>query len=254
MQVTLTLSHWAKHHVRLAMVVILVLEVINGFNGVLLGATLLAELPTATLYVGTALLLIFATHLRLLYHTGPDTKGFRRWCLCGAFWGNFLLFGLVGGLLVPRPPKQTVSTGALGYQQMDIRSDTLIRPDTLRPLQPWVAIRTTGRRSALSIEEGFVTLFAFSILIALVMGIVACQISCSGYGFLAGVVSVLGLGFLAGGLYFLGRAKQKPIRDRGEVPGVERRRNVRRFWLTWAVLAGGAGLIHLLISQSYRFR
>ena len=249
-----TLSRWANRHVRLAIALIVFAEVVNGFNGVMLGATLLADVPTATLYVGTALVMIFATDVRRLHYTGPDTADFRRWCLVGAFLGNFLLFGLVGGLLVPRPQKKAASTGAWGYRRVEVRSDTLVRPDTLRPAGPPAAVASADRRSVGKIKAGFVAMFVLSLVLVLVTGLLACNASCSGYGFMAGVVSVLGLGFLAGGLYFLGRAGDKPIRDWGEPTPAERRRNARRFWLGWAVLAVAAGLIHVVISNSFRFR
>lgn len=240
MQLLRLFSRWASRHVPLAVTLIILFEVANGFNGVLLGATLLADVPTAGLYVGTALLMIFATGVRRLYYTGPDTEDFRRCCLFGAFLGNFLLFGLVGGLLVPRPQKQAESTGAWGYRRVEIRSDTV------RSAEPSVAVANADRPNNRHVKGGFVAMFVISLILVLITGLLACNAACSGYGFLAGVVSVLGIGFLAGGIYFLGRAGEKPIKNWGEPTVAERRRYARRFWLIWGVLAGVFGLIVLL--------
>lgn len=254
MQFVRFLSRWASRHVRLAIALIILFEVVNGFSAVLLGATLLGDVPTGGLYVGTALLMLFATGIRRLYYTGPDNEDFRRGCLFGAFLGNFLLFGLIGGLLVPRPQQRAESTGAWGYRRVEVRSDTIIRPDTIRPAEPPVVVTKADRIKDRNIRAGFVGLFFLCILMVLLTATLACSAACSGYGFLAAVVSVLGLGFLAGGIYFVGRAAAEPVRGWGEPTGAERRRNARHFWLTWAVLAAGAGLIHILISNSFRFR
>ena len=234
----------------MAITLIILGEVVNGFGGFILGATLLDHMPTAWLHVGMAALIGLAVGIRMLDRTVVGNFNYRRWCLFGAFFGNFLLFGLLGGLTAPRTQPRDVATGAWGSRRIESRADTLVRPDTLR--------RGAGSTVNMAAAEGapgkqtgkkvlFFFLFLLGIYMTVVMAGLACSIACAGHGFLALIVFMLGLGFPAGGIYFLGRAADRPFKNLRDMNPDERRRAGRRFWRSWGLLIGLFTLI-LLIS------
>lgn len=204
-----TLSQWASRHAPLAIALIILFDVTNALNGFVLGATLLDNVPTAGLLAGVTVLVGWAVAVRWLYYTSAGGYWFRRRCLFGAFLGNFLLFGLVAGLMTPRPQPHDVLASAWGRRIIESRADTLIRPDTLRPVrQLIIAANTDQTERQTGKRVGFVLLFVLSLVLLYGSVALACSIACSGYGFLATVVYLLGLGFLAGGIFFLGRLRE----------------------------------------------
>lgn len=242
------ISQWASQHAPFAIALIILCEVINGVNGVVLGAAWFNTLPVAALHLGVALLIGVVMGIRIMARSGGDNFRIRRWYLLGAFFSNFLLFGLLGGLMAPRSGPHDVPTGAWGSRRIEKRASTLIRADSLPATKPAVISRE-GRRSDETKDGrlGYVLLFLLSLPLMYVSTGLACSLSCSGYGFFAAIVLVLGLGFLAGGIYFLGRAsKKQPAKLRDMTPA-ERRRTGRRFWLSWGILTGIFALL-LLIS------
>lgn len=244
------LSRWASRHAPLAITLIILGEVVNGYSGVMLGATLLNEVSLYILHAGIAILVSLAAGVRLLSRTNTGRFSVGRWCLFGAFLGNFLLFGLLGGLMAPRSQPHNVAVGAWGSRRVEVRADTLARPNTLRPVKQSVTATNAARSSAdgqAGKRIGYGLLFGLSFILTYLMTALACNIACSGYGFLAVVVFLLGLGFLAGGIYFLGRALDKQVTKRSDMTPDQRRRTGRRFWLSWVILIG-LTVVSLLIS------
>lgn len=240
------LSQWASRHAPLAIALIIGCEVVNGFNGFMLGATLLDTLPVAGLHAGVAVLVSLAMGVRLLARTGVGGFNFRRGCLFGAFLGNFLLFGLLGGLTAPRLQPHDVPTGAWGSRRIESRADTLVRPDSLRPADRSAVVRGDRSDKQRGRSTGFALLFVLSLLLMFFTTSLACGILCAGYGFFAAIVFLLGLGFLAGGIYFLGRASEREVKSLRDMTPAERRRAGRRFWLSWGILTGLFTLLLLI--------
>ena len=244
-----TIATWASRHAPLAISLIILSEIINGLNGLTLGAAWLDTVSIITLHAGIAVTMSLAVGVRLLAATRPANFGFRRWCLFGALLTNLLLFSLLGGLIAPRSQSTNTPLSALGVSyRVESRADTLAPSDTLRPVVQNKAIENTrppdnqsGKRA------GFVVLFFLSFFLLYLTTGLACNIACAGYGFLAVVVLLLGLGFLAGGIYFLGRAMDKQLKRRADMTPAEKRRTGRRFWVAWGFLAGVFTLL-LLIS------
>lgn len=245
------LSQWASRHAPLAIALIIGCEVVNGFNGFILGAALLDMLPVAGLHAGVAVLVSLAVGVRLLARTGGGDFNFRRACLFGAFLGNFLLFGLLGGLTAPRPQSHDVPTSAWGSRRIESRTDTLVRPDSLRPVKASAVVQERRKSDKQGGKRvGFVLLFVLSLFLMYFTTGLACGILCAGYGFFAAIVFLLGLGFLAGGIYFLGRVAEKPVKRLRDMTPAERRRTGRRFWLSWGLLTGIFTLLLLIAAIS----
>lgn len=234
------ISRWASRHAPAAIALIILCELINGFNGFVLGAVWLNTLPVAALHAGVAVLVCFAVSVRLLARSGGGDFSRRRWWLFGAFLGNFLLFGLLGGLTAPRPQLHDVPTSAWGNQRIESRFDMLVRPGSSQPVNgSAVVVREESRSDRQGGKRaGFVLLFLLSFPLMFFATGLACSIACSGYGFLAVIVFLLGLGFLAGGIYFLGRATDKQMKRLRDMAPDERQRTGRRFWLSWVILSG----------------
>ena len=247
------LSRWASRHVPLAITLIVLCEVANAFSGLILGAAWLDTVPVAGLHTGLAVLISLAAGIRLTAHRGAGNYRIERWCLFGAFLSNFLLFGLLGGLMAPRTQPLDVSVGAWGSQRKEIRTDTLTQANTQRPDRSSLLAKAVASRDITPSGQqtgwriGYVLLFVLSFFLTYLMTGLACSIACSGYGFLALIVFLLGLGFLAGGIYFLGRALEKRVKKRSDMTPDERRRTGRRFWLSWLILIG-ITVLSILIS------
>lgn len=109
-----TLFQWASRHAPLAIALIILFDVTNALNGFVLGATLLDNVPTAGLLAGVTVLVGWAVAVRWLYYTSAGDYWFRRRCLFGAFLGNFLLFGLVAGLMTPSRTTYWPARGGVG--------------------------------------------------------------------------------------------------------------------------------------------
>ena len=246
-----TLSHWASRHTPLAILLIIICEITNGFNGLTLGAAWFDALPIAGLHAGIAVLLSLAVGIRLMARLGTGHFGLGRWCLFDAFLSNFLLFGLLGGLMAPRIHAQNASTAAWGSRRVEVRTDTLTRPDALRPVQSATAVSDEARSNNQGGKRaGYVLLFVLGLFLTYFTTALACSIACSGYGFLAVVVLLVGFGFAAVGIYFLGRALDKQLKNRSEMSPAERRRTGRRFWISWVFFIGLAA-VSLLLSAIF---
>jgi hypothetical protein len=244
-----TIAYWASRHASLAIALIVLGEVINGINGIILGAAWLDTVSVATLHAGIAVVMSLAVGIRLLAASHRGDFGFRRWCLFGAFLTTLVLSGLLGGLMAPRSqPASGISTALGIVYRVKSRADTLAPADTLRPV-----IRDTATTDTRPVDKqggkraGFVLLFFLSFFLLYITTALACSIACAGYGFLALVVFLLGLGFLAGGIYFLGRAMDKQLKRRVDMAPTEKRRTGRRFWVAWGLLTG-LSVFLLLIS------
>ncbi|MBO0952916.1 hypothetical protein [Fibrella forsythiae] len=241
-----TLARWANHQPALAIALLIVCELLNGYNGLGLGAALLEELPLTVLQVGIGLLLGWAMAVRQLARQGQKSFGFGRWCIGGAFLANFLLFVLLGGSMAPRPGAPSGPLNAWG-RRIDHQADSLSHPTPLpanwqlaKPARPVKADEQTGKRIL------FVGLLLLGIGLAVLATGLACSIACSGHGFAAVLVLLLGLGFPAGGIYFASRLGEHPIKKASEFTPAERRRATRRFFKAWGILVGLVAFLLLL--------
>lgn len=242
------LSQWASRHGLIAILLLVLGEVVNGFNGVLLGASGLGTVSPFSLCLGilllTGLILFVLSYARQSYLRGNYWAG-RRW-LFMAFLGNFLLFTLLGGLWNQRiqEPRSTVS--ALGNRRIDVVRDTVIPVDSTRQAN-WSAaqanVPTADQPAPAGKRAGYILLGLLGIVVAYFVAGIACSIACAGYGFLAAVTFLFGLGGLAGTVYFFGRAMQKPLKRRRDMTPDERRRDSRRFWLAWLIIVGIVSLL-----------
>lgn len=232
-----TLSRWASRHRHFAISLIILCELVNGFNGVSLGSMLAGSLSASWLTVGVVLLIggVISIHRCARLSARASDYGLERRYLLAAFLGNFLLFSLLGGIWERDIQQAHPSVSARANRRVAV-SDTLPAPETA-PLasQPteYPAKQQAGQRTK------YILLGVLEIGVAFMAASLACNIACAGYGFLAFVVFYFGfLGSIAGSVYYFARSAQKPIKPRHAMSATERRRDSRRFWLPWLVLAG----------------
>ena len=219
------LSRWAKRHAHLAIVFLIGCEVLNAFNGLLLGMNLLENWSFAGLLLLAILLGGGAVLVRLQYRTNQPYTTARRW-IFGAFLGNFLLFGVLGGLWAERIQSPTVNQTAWGNRRAVMRSDTLIKPANVTSSNQ--ANYYTSRKERAANPTGtrvlFVLLFVAGILLTGLAAGIACNLVCSNYAGAALLVAVAGLGVFGGSFFFLSRAFDKALEPWRETPPPQRRR------------------------------
>lgn len=230
------LSRWASRHVPLAITLLILVEVANGINGLLMGATLLGGWSASALWLVTGLVLIGIGSVRVRY---AKQSGFwpKRWCLLGAFVGNVLLFGCVGGLLENSVQSAQPASGVWGNRRVNVVGDTL-RPasDSIQTTdnQPMV-VRKTRAHPRNERRLLYVFLAILGVGLAYFAVGLSCSLSCSGYGFAAALVFLFGfLGSVLGSAYFLKRAIAKQLKRSADM----RRRDLQRFGLAWLILIG----------------
>ncbi|GAB4042812.1 hypothetical protein [Spirosoma litoris] len=244
------LSYWASRHTRLAIFLIVLGEVVNGFTGVLLGATILDKIPLASLTVCMVLLIGMAIFIQLYpLETSASTNYWtgRRW-LFVAFLSNFLLFNLLGGIWNHHIQTTQPTTSVLGGRRIVVVGDSLSPADTGRRATH-SEIKAIATDTAPKPPRGlYVALGILGIVVTYFMAALACSIACSGSGFLALLTLYLGLGGLAGSVYYFSKLGQKPLKRRRDMTAEERRRDSGHFWRPWAILIGITTVILLIVA------
>ncbi len=241
-----TISRWASSHVRTAILIIVICEVLNAFSGLLLGMNLLEGWPMGGLLLLAVVLGGGAVLVRLQYRSDQPYVAARRW-LFGAFLSNFLLFGLLGGLWAESVQSPTPNRAVWGSRRMVMRSDTIIKPATKTSINQadYYASRTERSRTPTGSRILFISLFVLGIVLSGLVAALACNLACTGYGVGAVVMFVAGVGVFAGGFFFLSRALEKVIKPWREMSRSER----RRIWLrALPLLLGFLALAFILIN------
>lgn len=165
----------------------------------------------------------------------------RRW-IFGAFFCNFLLFMLLGGLWIKQIQEPVSMYKVLASRQVASRSDTLAPKSDLRSnnqayyerSKPANTSKQGGKRA------GFILLFGAGILLTLFAARLACTLACAGNGVAAFLIALLGAGVLSGSSFLMSRAFDKTIKPWKQMNRPERKRVYLRSLLiivgAWAVL------------------
>lgn len=243
------LSYWASRHTRLAIFLIVLGEVVNGFTGVLLGATILDKIPLIGLTVCMVLLIGMAIFIQLYPSQASASTHYwisRRW-LFVAFLSNLLLFNLLGGIWNHHIQTTQPTTSVLGSRRIVVVGDSLSPADTVRRATH-SEIKVTPSDTTPPSHGLYITLGILGIAVTYFMAALACSIACSGSGFLALLTFYLGLGGLAGSVYYFSKLGQKPLKRRRDMTAEERRRDSGHFWRPWAILIGITTVILLIVA------
>ncbi|MBN8826027.1 MULTISPECIES: hypothetical protein [unclassified Spirosoma] len=245
-----TLSVWASRHPILAIGLIIFGELANGFNAILLGASLFNKLPPLWLYISSLSIigLILSVHIQATHSEASYSYwAVRRWAFI-AFTGSLLLFSLLGGLWAHRVQASDATSIVLGSRRIAVVNDSLARPDTIQqPAHSTTKARLTRADNTAPPRIVYILLGIAGIAVAYVLAGLACNVLCAGYGFGALLTFYLGLGGLAGSFYYFSKAFQRSPKRRRDMTADERKRDSRRFWLSWLALIVVA-TVTLLIS------
>lgn len=247
-----TLSRWAHRHVALAILLLIGCEVTNGFVGILLGANALPDHSLSALPILLAVGVGVGVWIRI-GQPSPQPYRQQRLRLFGAFTSTFLLWVLMGGLWGQRVQQPSGEWAAWGSRKIEhSRTDTVGVSATAAPNTTYRQTQTEKKHlKPQQAGQGgkrwkFIVLTLLGFGLAYVAAGVACNLACSGYGFLSVLTVIAGLGALAGGIFFLTRAFEKPIVPMPERSETDQRRLRRRFWLLWIGAIAATGLAFLI--------
>lgn len=245
-----TLSVWASRHSVLAIGLIILGELTNGFNAILTGASLFNGLPLPWLYFSLAVVIGLALSIQIRMTTSEVITSYwmvRRWVFT-AFLANFFLFSLLGGIWGHRVQYAESTSSALGSRSITVMNDSISRPDSLHQVgRPIGKARVTTADKSTPPRIIYILLGVAGLAVSYVLAGLACNILCAGYGFGALLTFYLGLGGLAGSFYYFSKALQRSPKRRRDMTTDERKRDSRRFWLSWLALIAVATVL-LLVS------
>ncbi|MFD2933123.1 hypothetical protein [Spirosoma flavum] len=243
------LSRWASQHGRTAIALLILCEVCNAINGLLLGMNLLENWPAGCLLL---LILGFAVGAFFIQTQSARVANQSYWVgrkwLFGAFIINFFLFILLGGFWATSIQKPTFSQTAWGSRKIEVQSDTITPPSTLKSPNPAYyedrsAVQEQPIRNQAGKRIGFVLLFLLGIVLSGYAVGLACSLACAGNGLLAFMVGLLGSGIFVSSFFLLSRAFDKIIKPWKLMNRPERKRVYLRalllllgFWIVSTLL------------------
>lgn len=230
-------SGWASRHTSVAIALIILLEITNGYLGTLLGANLLETVPAGALQAAVIALVGVVIYVRLWYQGDDSGPGIRRprlkrVCMFTLFMGNFLLFTVIGGIGANRV-RVFHPSGSVGGSSASVSS--VMPGDSLRPTlgqpKPEPSIKLRRKVPLAVLILGYALLLGAGFFLGLLLVLFSCQLSCPGYGLGAVLLTLLGLGVVGGLGLLWGRVISDNIK-RIKVPA-ERSRAARRYRRVW---------------------
>lgn len=244
-----SISFWAAKHPKIAITLIVMIEILNFLIGVMVGSEWGKTIPTGALFVIIAgvIMLRFLWNQYSLLETSTRAKAHRyRWekqSLGVMFCLNLIAYCIAGSLLEHMSTTATATLHASQYTH-SVASESSNQSKAKIPLLHFKQKESssTGRRI------GSFVLFVIGVALAYFGALLACNLACSSYGFWAVIVGLLSIGILAGGFYFLGRGLSKPFIPFKDMTPEQRKRERRRYLRTLGGTALGIVLWLLLVS------
>lgn len=235
-----TISGWASRHVPTAIVLITLLELVNGSTGALLGANLLAGFPAGALQGCIIALVGLIIYIRLWYLSTDSVPGIRRQrvkrlCMFALFFGNFMLFAIAGGIGANRVrifhpsgsvagSTASVSPVVVGDSLKPAGADTQPKPVQLVKLRRKIPLAV--------LIAGCVLLLGAGVFLGVLLIALSCELACTGYGLGAVLLTLLGLGAVGTLSFLWGRVlTNNLIRMKEPADRSRASRRYRRVWL-----------------------
>lgn len=236
---TYRISLWASKNLLRSRILLILTEVFRLGIGIWLGSTWM-KLDTIDIWV-TLLVLV----IPLLQNIFSDVQS-RKFMLRGnalLFTCSFALSFLLGSQFKSKEVFKQVHATEVKTNLDSVRVASL---ESLKTVE-----KTTGQEDKR--EDKQVRWFsAFLFLLAMILtylGVVlACSLSCSGYGLAAALVFLLSTGVFSSGLYFLIKLFSKgKLRYPRNNTKEHKRKERKRFFKIWGVLVGLIALFYLVI-------
>jgi hypothetical protein len=243
------IENWAIHHGKQARLVLAVSEIGRLTIAFLLGAGLGFGFDLNEVLI----LVIAVISLFLVAVKMPISKRNFSLFLPKAvvlFLCSWLLAGLGGTLLHGSEGLQTGSQQLMaGDQTTGVKSGLLDEVvENQEKKIPEITMKTRKVKAGL---PGWVRLiYVLGFLVSLVLTyyslILACSLSCSGYGFFAVLAFIMAFGVLSTGIYFLIKAFRKKAKPYRQMEKKERKKEWKNFFLTWLVTSAVIALTILI--------
>ncbi|MBA4849111.1 hypothetical protein [Emticicia sp. BO119] len=257
------ISIWAGRNTRKAISLIVIFEFVKSIIGFSIGHNFLPGLSTSfieTAVLGLVFLITFVQANYKYQSQKLNKEVHRRLRLTSTgllFLSSLFLSILLGNQL--RGLGYSTNSFFAAKAAVTIPSDSihttttsLIVQKSNRPLKHKFRLfskKTADDDPYSNRRIGYVLLFLLSLVLTYIGVYLTCGVLCSGYGVLALLIFLTSLGVLSGGIYFLIKAFSHPVKPISTMSGNEKRKERRKFLLTWGILSL-ATAIFLLITNS----
>lgn len=242
------ISRWASKNTKVAIILLIFLEINKILIGLILGISLPAfthlSIEISVFAISILLLFVGKFYEMNLIHTQNRFR-FRRICIGIFMASSFGLSILLGNHLQKIPFSR-----AFAVEIVEKQEKTTISTDSLRTLIEQEKTQTSlnskpKERPPTEKIIGFVALFFLGMVVTVYGLYLACGLACAGYAVLSVLTFLVILGSFSGGVYFLGRALTKRFKPYKQMDKAERRKE----WKKWGkIVAFFTLLFGLLIA------
>ncbi|RRB06469.1 hypothetical protein [Larkinella rosea] len=254
---TSVLAAFASRHQKIAVGLIVLSEFTSVAIGMLLGSSILPNLPGWYLSILLGAL-VFIRQRVCRYNAIQSTDlvsverfRFQKYSYFLLFLINFLAYIVAGGICgrAVLHPEPSVSVSSENAYTVISEKDSLVQPTPNQRVNQSNGT-SVSEKPGTGTKIAYILLFLASIPLFIFASRLACGLLCSEQGFAAVLVILLGTGVLAGGFYFLGRALTKNMKSYKDMTQPERKREKRRFFRTLLGTVVGLLLFGLIASAT----
>ena len=259
-----TISIWASKNQKWAIAFIIIIELLKGLMGAAIGNDFLPTLSNATIELSVIVIVFIISFVQINYrHHAPELSKvvhhkLRLKSTGIIFLSSFLLAILLGNHF--KGLGYSINNQLISYAGVTIKTDSVQKQETLTVFENAIKQNQSSHKkhqllSTQTTENstndngkriGYVLLFILSLALSYIVIALSCSIACSGYGVFAILALLLTLGILSGGIYFLMKAFKKTIKPSKEMTREERKKERKRFFAIWGIVAAVFALLLVL--------
>lgn len=252
------LTYWASQNIRLAMALIILIEIVKFGIGFYLGKNALPIISSNSASIFVLIIAISSFVFQSFFSEKAQSIS-RKAAFPYVFKGNLILFissfllsSIVGNqwTRIENPTDKAAVFATLTVEHRnDINVDSLLQ--AVEEEQRLSISQKPTKEEVSSNDDlkrlGYFLLFVLATLLTYFGLILACSIACSGYGVLAVLVLLLDVGIFSGGIYFLLKVFRKgKIKKWKEMSKPERKKEWRRYLKTLLFTVGALATFILL--------
>lgn len=261
------LTLWAAKHIKTAVCLIILIEVVKFFIGFHLGRHAFPAFSVNSLSIVTLLVAVsvFAVqkHFKERIEAAPPRLIFGLTAKGNSlvFLASFLLSILAGNQWknIENPTLNfNISATLTEERSTEINGDSILTEiqeeqhvEKQQRLSKRQEVKTTDSDNDGLRRLGYFLLFLLAMVLTYFGLILACGLLCSSYGVFAALILLIDIGIFGGGIYFLLKVFQKGrLKKWQEMDKSERKKEGKKFLLTTLVSFAVAALFVLIISNS----
>lgn len=257
-----TISIWASKNQKWAIAFIIIIELLKGLIGAAIGNDFLPTLSNATIELSVIVIVFIISFVQINYrYHAPELSKvvhhkLRLKSTAIIFLSSFLLAILLGNHF--KGLGYSINNQLISYAGVTIKTDSVQKQETLTVFEKTIKQSIHKKHQLFSKQTtenstndngkriGYVLLFILSLALSYIGIALSCSIACSGYGVFAILALLLTLGILSGGIYFLMKAFKKTIKPSKEMTREERKKERKRFFAIWGIVAAVFALLLVL--------